>query len=411
MSESRNEQGQFTTAEPTTGQAAVEETQGYRPMPAPEKPEIKEQSLEEAVANQQASRAEELPQETVEIAYRRPDGEISDPSETVSLERAATDLGKYHTSLDQTAERHVNAEFKIEIDKMRAEALKANPKLAEDLGLSSEDILGAVETMAPADADQAAKIDPATQADPVDAIEGLEPATREALKNPQLRNYLEKNAAETDQFKAAYSKGLENGQHLMRATIASLAPQLGQVPIEHWPTAIAQIAQADPVRGKLIADTLRNWDTIQQQEALQTHYNAEVSRQQLESVTQRENDRLQAMIGDKNKIAEASKEVPEYFREIGIDLKTASRIFSNPEMRSAEVQRVIFDAIQYRKMQQAPKAVPTHNLPPVTRPGTASHRPSGDNSSSVRALERELRGAVGHRAIRLGAQLLAAKRG
>jgi hypothetical protein len=228
--------------------------------------------------------------------------------------------------------------------------------------------------------------------------------------NPQLRQFLEKNAEETETFQKAYSAALQNGQQLMRSTVAALAPQLNQIALEHWPAAIAQIAQADPVRGELIVNTLKNWDAIQQQESVQKYYHEQVSQQNNAAQTKAADAAFEKAIGDKAKIKEAGELLPSYLEGIGVDPKAMARMVSDPAYNTVALRQILFDAVQFNKIKTAPKPRATPATVPVTRPGTAAHRPAGDNSTSIRALERQLESATGHKAARLGAKLLAAKR-
>ncbi|MFY9953786.1 hypothetical protein [Bradyrhizobium sp.] len=72
---------------------------------------------------------------------------------------------------------------------------------------------------------------------------------------------------------------------------------------------------------------------------------------------------------------------------------------------------MVLKAQRYDEMMKAPKPRATKELPPVTRPGTSVHRSSGDNNSTkIAGLQKQLESATGHRAAKIGAQLLAAKR-
>ncbi|MFY9953787.1 hypothetical protein [Bradyrhizobium sp.] len=131
--------------------------------------------------------------------------------------------------------------------------------------------------------------------DPYSDIEGLEPATREAMKVPQIRQAVEKEFTKAAETQQAYTAALQQGQQVARATIAALAPQLDGIPLEQWPQAIQAIAQADPVRGKLVADTLSNWSQIQERQQLVDHHQQQVSRQHFESFAKSEDARTEQL--------------------------------------------------------------------------------------------------------------------
>ena len=99
---------------------------------------------------------------------------------------------------------------------------------------------------------------------------------------------------------------------------------------------------------------------------------------------------------------------------MGVDTKALVQAAArNPDIYSADFQKILarldYLEVQNQSLQKAARAVPA-SLPPVARPGTRAANVSYDNVSSVRALEKQLAGASGQAAIRIGAQLLAARR-
>jgi hypothetical protein len=410
----RNDDGTYAPSEPLLGQAGIERDFGFTPMPEPFKPDIEPISIEGAVARQQAAREVEVPQEVIEVGYQNPEtGEKVPVTETVTLERATDDLKTYHTALNDTAETHVSSEFTKEIDRLRGESLQANPEIEKELGLSKAEVAAAEAALQPSEMNDAARARMAepTEPDPYDSIEGLDAETKEALKKPQIRSFLEKNATETDQAVTAYQTALAQAQTFGQGSLLAIAPQLSQIPRENWAQAIQIIAQKDPARGQQIVQVLQNVAALNERQQLVDVYQQSQRRHQFEAQSKIEDSRFEQMIGDKAKISEAAKEILPYFEEIGISKDRAAEMFnSTPALRTAEAQRIIFDALQYRKMQGASKAVPTRNLPPVARPGTASANRGNTNTSEIRALERQLAGATSHAAIKIGAKLLAAKR-
>jgi hypothetical protein len=74
------------------------------------------------------------------------------------------------------------------------------------------------------------------------------------------------------------------------------------------------------------------------------------------------------------------------------------------------MQKMMWDALQYRKMQSAPKPVAAKTLPPVQRPGTSNAVRVTESSAKVQSLEKQLSSATGDRAARIAAQLLKARR-
>jgi hypothetical protein len=421
MSENRNSDGTFAPSELPVGGPGVEFDQGYRPM-GDVIPEEREEPVSDIKAEAERLAASRVPQDPViEIQYQNPEtGEKLDPNLTVSLDRAAKDNADYHAAQAQTAERFVSSEFSAEIDRMRGETLKANPEIGKELGLSKEEIAAAKAAEAakaeptPSETNEAARDYMAQQTsepDPYDAIEGLEPETREALKKPQVRQFLEQNATETEQTKQAYSVGLNNAQAFAQSSLMAIAPELAQVPIERWGEAFNIISQQDPVRGRQLGQVLQTVQALGERQELVQSYQQEEHRRQLDAWRTEQNqiiDKARPMSrADKAQFAE---DLVNYVSEFGVTKDNLVQAMeNNPLIHSAAFQALAHDAIQYRRMQNAPKAVAKRDLPPVNRPGTAPNSPRGD-SNRIASLERQLQTATGFKAARLGAQLLAAKR-
>jgi hypothetical protein len=414
MSENRNDDGTFAPSELPVGGPGVEFDQGYRPM-GDVIPEEREEPVSDIKAEAERLAASRVPEDPViEIQYQDPaSGEKLDQNLTVSLDRAAKDNADYHAAQAQTAERFVSSEFNTAIDKMRGEALKANPEIAKELGLSKEEIAAAKAAEATsADAPvQEVRAEQSSEADPYDAIEGLEPETREALKKPQVRQFLEQNASETEQTKTAYSVGLNNAQAFAQSSLMAIAPELANIPIEQWGQAVQILAQQDPQKGRQISQVLSNVAAIAERQELVQSYQQEEQRRQFESWKDTQNAVINKAVPLSHAArAEFADDFMNYVSEFGVSkADIVQGMQNNPLLHHAAFQKMAYDAVQYRKMQSAAKARPARELPPVAKPGTTSHARSG-NETTIASLQRQLQTATGHKAARLGAQLLAAKR-
>ena len=407
MSEDRNEAGQFT--EPLTGQAGVEAVHGYVPMPSAEPPEQPASDLDTEVARLRASRPAEEPLE--KLQYLKLDtGEPAPENETLTIEKAADNLSNYRTQQHLEKAKSISADFAREVDKMRADALAANPKAADELGLSKEEIAAAKA----AKAEEATQAEPAVmeakqesaEPDPYDLIEGLEPETREALKKPQVRQFLETYAAEGEQVKQAYTDGLNNAHQFGQAAILALAPELAQVPLERWGEGINILAQSDPVRGQQLATMFSNVAAIAQRQQVITHHQQQVARQDFENHVKSEDARLVEMVGSEKAANEANQALINYLGEHGVAKnQMLSMVVQNPVLRTAEARQTIWKAARYDALMNAPKAVATRQIPPVSRPGTSSgNRPSG-NMAKIQSLQAQLETAKGNAALKIAAQL------
>lgn len=417
----RSDTGQFTAAEPLlTGNEGVLADAGYVPMDEPQDHPEAESDLKTEAARLAASRAPADP--IVEVQYQRLDtGEKAPENETVSLDRAATDLGNWHAQQDEERARSVSSDFAKEIDKLRADAIK-NPKAVEELGLDAEAIAAAKQAAQEAKAEaraeepiQAKEVETRTdtpEADAFDSIEGLEPELKEVLKkSPQARAFLEQNATEAEQTKQAYSTALQQGQQVARATIAALAPQLDRIPLEQWPAAIQAIAQADPVRGKLVADTLSNWSQIQERQQLVAYHEQAQNQQHFERYVKSEDVRTEQLAKAEGLAVDYDK-IVGYWEQQGLNRNQIMQLYkSNPVATSAEARLLVLKAARYDEMMKAPKPRPTRDLPPVAKPGTSSvHRSSGDPSSQIAALQKQIPNLTGDKAARAAAKLMQLQR-
>ena len=415
MSENRDsETGQFASSDLPLGGDTLAADLGYRKMPEPEERPEPESDIRAEAQRLAASRVPEDP--IVPLEYQRnATGEKSPDNETVTLERAADDLKAYHGAQDVERARSVSSDFASEIDKMRADIIKANPAVVEDLGLSAEDVAAAAKADAiEAKADARPSVEQTTDPDPYADIPGLEAETKEALKKPQVRQFLETNAAETDRAVQAYSSGLNNAQQFAQASLVALAPELAQVPMDRWAEAVNIIAQSDPARGQQLGRMFQNVAALNERQQLVAHHEQSQRQYQFETLKQQYAQASDKVLGPMTlpERAQAAEDLVSYLTEYGItreqllhESKT-NLMLSHPAFNALAT-----DALRYRAIQKAPKAVATKELPPVTRPGTASYRASGDNSAEVASLRRQISSLTGDKAVRAAAKLARIQRG
>jgi hypothetical protein len=421
----RNESGQFASSEPLLGREGIEADLGYKPMPEPEDRPEPESDIKAEVERLQASRAP-ADDPVVPIEYQRLDtGEKAPTNETVDLDRAAKDLSTYHGQQADEMRRTDDVNLTRYIDGMRAEVLEANPEIAKELGLSKEEIAAAkaakAEEASPSEFNDAARAEMAKQAteeptsdDIYSNIEGLEPETREALKKPQVRAFLETNAAETDQAVQSYKTGLQTAHSFAQAAVVTLVPELAQIPPEQWaPIANALKLQGDP-RGQQLERLLSNVANVSQHQQVIAHHEQAQRHYQFETLRQEYGKQSEQVLGpmtpaEKYAMAE---DLVSYLGEYGLNREQVLQeaktnlAFSHPAFNA-----LAKDALKWRAQQKAVRAVPVRgNLPPVTRPGTSFHRSSGDNSSQIAALQKQVASLTGDKAARAAAKLQALQR-
>jgi hypothetical protein len=242
-------------------------------------------------------------------------------------------------------------------------------------------------------------------------MDGLDPETRKALKIPQVRQALEQEFAKADQARTHLESTIQAGQQMLQATVAALAPQLDGMPIEHWPQAIQMLSQVDPVRGQLVADTLQRWSAMQQADQQIKAQAAHEQAQEFRAFKAAEDAKLaESLGGDRGLVQQYAPKVQSYFKSLGMTEAEMWALANDRTANSALGQQVLLDALRFREIMAAPKAVPTREIPAVQRPGTKSPIRNNDSSTRLRGLEAQFASAAGHDAVRLAAEITQTRR-
>lgn len=100
----------------------------------------------------------------------------------------------------------------------------------------------------------------------------------------------------------------------------------------------------------------------------------ELSRQNFENYARSEDARFEAMMKGEPRETQAAvgAEILASARASGVEPTELSRLFhSEPLMRNAVFQRMMYDAGKYRLMMKAKDVAAAKPLPPVVRPGVA----------------------------------------
>jgi hypothetical protein len=418
MTENRDsETGQFAPSELPTGQAGVEADfnagieglPDFKPMPVEEdRPEPKS-DIDAEVEKLRASRAERDTDEIAEVAYLTPAGERVDQSETTSLDRAAKDLGTYHAAQAEVERRVDDATLARHIDEMRAEVIK-DPKAVEELGLDAAAIEAAKAAAKEAKADTQEPNAQTSEADPYDGIEGLEPETRAALKQPQVRQFLESNAAETDQAVQAFKAGVNQAHTFGQGAMLAIAPELAQIPVDRWAEAVNILSQTNPARSQQLQQTFANVAALNERQKLVEHYQATQHRQQIDAYRATQDAIIEKTLPLSHAArAEFADDLVKYVAPFGVTrADLVQGIENNPLMSNAAFQMMAYQAVQYDKMLKAAKPHPTRTLPPVTRPGMAQS--ARNDSDGIASLQKQLATATGFKAARIAAKIQAKQR-
>jgi hypothetical protein len=422
MTETRDEStGQFTpSSEGLYGREAELVEAGYTPMPDRAKPQEAaafENARDAAEALNSPEQAEPTP-----VFYQQPEtGEALNadlregPVEAITVDQAARDLSTYRDANGDSAAKSIGTDFAAEVDKQRADAIKGDPKLAEHYGVEMppESAAKPDDAKASENADNNKSGDEPAANDPFDSIEGLDPEVRKAVKLPQVRQFLEENTAETARMTQAYDHQIRTGNALFQGMIASVSPEMAQLPQDQWLPYIQHLQQSDPVRANIIIKALETGAQIEQRQQLQTAYQESVRQHQFQTYARTEDAKFRSMVGDRTpaETAEFGAEMIAYAGELGVTRdQLVHELQTNPLMRHSAFQKMIHDAVQHRMSQKASakavRAIPK-GLPPVQRPGTSQPR---GRSDSLEGLEAQLSKTEGDKQIRAAAALVNARR-
>ena len=202
------------------------------------------------------------------------DGSKRDANEIVSLEQAAHDLTAWREFSGRREGCFRLEGFSNEIDEQRAEAAKEGEDL-KSRGVENPEEGTDAKTVDIADA---------KEADP--ALAHLDPEIQAALQNPKIRGALEAEFGKAEQAHQQYSQTLQAAQTIAQATLATIAPELGQIPPHLWEGALQAIAQTDPGRAQTIVNTLDKAQRIQFATQQQAQQQAQIAQQQNDALRQ-----------------------------------------------------------------------------------------------------------------------------
>jgi hypothetical protein len=356
-----------------TGAAFELANAGYRPMSDPER-----ENEDDAIGSDAASlreAAEQRMRATHDVTvrgYTDHDGEPVAPTEAVTLQRAARDYATATSAERLLAETQTNEALAARIDALRAEALARDPGAAEIFGFELPE----------AKADKAepgrSKSETATgtpnDAGSASAIEGLDPELAKALQHPQVAQAIEERLGETEKVRQNYLNGLAAAQQVAQLSILSQIPELIGVPQENVQAAFAEIARKDPSRFARIQALIANTQQMFAQQQQEHHRSAEIARQNFKALAKAEDARLDTMLKGESKATQqaVSVEIFAAAKESGVEPVELVRLFNTePLMRNAAFQRMMYDAGKYRLMTKAKDAAAAKALPQVLRPGMA----------------------------------------
>jgi hypothetical protein len=362
-----------------TGRVAELTNAGFVEMPDPlaRKKEQEFEGPRDAADELSVRRREPMP--VIARNYTDKNDEPVDAAEAITLERGARDLAALRNGESDAAREEAAAKLRDELDRLRGDHIPnrdANDLESDPAKPDTKDVRDAGEK-------------PAAEA----AADGkLDSTLAEALRHPQVVQAIEQRLGVAETARKSYAEALGVAQDFARASFMENFPELAAVPPQQLQPALEMMAQRQPERfGKAMATLDRVGKLQAAQQAQQQHQSA-AARQQFESFAKAEDGRLDTMLkGESSQTQRAvMDEIMAGAKEAGVEPVEFIRLFhSDPLMRNAHFQKMMYDAGKYRLAQKTTPKAAARDVPLVQRPGVAASRTSA-NTATISALTTKL---------------------
>jgi hypothetical protein len=434
------ESGQFASADPGYGRDFFEYQQGYtqlgdsKPKDDDGPPVVSSdndginQAGQYLEAQREAQRGKQAKEPTVIELQRLDDdgrftGEKVDPKVTTTLRQSTAMRADYTRQSEAIAEAAADRALKNELDSVRIGLEVTEPDVAKLYGFQNENARAVAEfhrDMGSPELPPAPTAETNTQS-ATPAVDGLDSELAKAMAHPQVREAIEAELARAHEAKAGYEAKIEEANSWARASLVHEFEELGRLPVDQWQNALMTIQAQDPVRFQKGIGVINQVQRVSAEQARIANEHAaraqqlETARQQeLANWSRAESERYEKWAQREG--LDMSTFAPAAGRYIETHLGMSRAQFSevlraNPALQSSEFQQVLSDAVRYRQVQEARKAVERTPLPPAIRPGSNPGAAStNSNASRIADLTRQLNNASGQKALRIAAALTSARR-
>jgi hypothetical protein len=273
---------------------------------------------------------------------------------------------------------------------LRAEALANDPEAAERYGFELSRTRS--EEPVPRDQDAGKQEGVSSGADADPAASSLDPELERALQHPQVRRAIEEQIGEVEQVRQTYLDGLAAATQIAQVSFLSQFPELAGVNPENLPGSLEKLSREDPAKFERVRAMIATTEHLFAQQRVEGARQAELSRQTFDGYARTEDARFEAMMKGEPRETQAAvgAEILASAKASGIEPAELSYLFSSePLMRNAVFQRMMYDAGKYRLMMKAKDAATARPLPPVIRPGTA-RSPVEREQADLRTLSAKL---------------------
>jgi hypothetical protein len=377
--------------EALTGAAFELANAGYRLMPDPHERDEKEAIGSDSASLREAAEQRSGPRDDVIVRkYTDGRGEPAAPNEAITLDRAARDYASASAADRFAVENESSKALAARVDALRAKALAENPDAAELYGFEPPS----------AKTDKAESDKPGTENaadDSADlngdhAADGLDPEIEKAINHPQVRQAIEERIGEAEKTRQSYLNGLAAATQIAQMSFLSQFPELAGIAPENLPGAVEQMSRQDPQKFARVQALIVNTEQLLAQQQRESRHRAEMERHNFLTFAKSEDARLDTMLKGESKATQhaVTTEIFASAEASGVEPAELVRLFnSEPLMRNAVFQRMMYDAGKYRLMMKAREAVATKPVPPVQRPGMA-RTPAEREHADLRTLNARL---------------------
>lgn len=359
-----------------TGAAFDLANAGYTPMKdTDEKNDEGEIGSDSASLREAAEQRAVAPDSFVIREYSDGSGKPVPANEAVTLARAARDYAGAIAAEKLIAENESSEALAARIDALRAEALANDPGAAEVYGFEppeNED--------RGADREQG---EPPSKRHMTPSPTELDPAVEKALQHPQVRQAIEERVGDAEKARQSYRDGLAAATQLAQASFLGQFPELAAIAPENLPGTLELMARQDPAKFSRVKAMVATTEQLFAQQAHEARHQAESARQDFLRFARSEDARLETMLKGEPPATQQAvmAEIMASARESGVEPSELNRLFATePLMRNAIFQRMMYDAGKYRLMMKARDAAVAKPVPPVQRPGMATTRGERDRA-------------------------------
>lgn len=349
------------------GQESVDRSLGYTPLPEAEAappPAPAFDNAREAAA--ELSRERDDDEATVERKY-----EGVDHHKTVKLDRAVRDLSEARAVEAADFDARMNEVSAQAVDQFRGEREGAAEPSAREQAPAQEP-------------DSAPDLAPQPEARPA-----IDPEIARALQNPKVREAVRAEVATAEAARQQYTQATTEAAELAASALYGSFPELRGLNAQQIGGALQVIAAQNPVRYEQLRAQLVQTHQLYTASVQAQHAQQQRAAAQFQNFAAQNDDAMDRFLKTEppETVARVKQElaaIAEKDYGIGRD-EFKALVQSQPIMRAAAFQRMMYDAAKYRlALRSAAERTPPP-APPVMRPGVAQPPLAADDAQVLDA--------------------------